>query len=146
MGEFAQPALFVCGLAAVEKLRKEDALKVVKVRGESMAAAAKAGDPHGMLSIVGLADADVEEVCAKARDAVPGSVCQMANYLFPKGRVVSGTITALDEAQKIATAKGALKAQRVAVSGAFHTPLMSSQRGAGEGPGRGHHQRAPDPG
>ena len=155
--EFAQPALFVCGLAAVEKLRKEDpgavakasctaglslgeytalvfsgvmsfedALKVVKVRGESMAAAAKAGDPHGMLSIVGLADADVEEVCAKARDAVPGSVCQMANYLFPKGRVVSGTITALDEAQKIATAKGALKAQRVAVSGAFHTPLMSS--------------------
>merc|ERR1739848_623321 len=88
--EFAQPALFVCGLAAVEKLKKEDpgavakascaaglslgeytalvfagvmsfedALKVVKVRGESMAAAAKAGDPHGMLSIVGLADAGV---------------------------------------------------------------------------------------
>merc|ERR1719321_2371090 len=70
--EFAQPALFVCGLAAVEKPKKEDscaaglslgeytalvfagvmsfedALKVVKVRGESMAAAAKAGDPHGM--------------------------------------------------------------------------------------------------
>ena len=79
---YSQPALFVAGLAAVEKLKKddpsvvakcaacaglslgeytalvfsgalsfEDGLKVVKVRAESMAAAAKVGD-HGMLRCV----------------------------------------------------------------------------------------------
>merc|ERR1712224_454880 len=42
---------------------------------------------HGMLSIVGLADADVEDVCAKAREAVPGSVCQMANHRYRPGTV-----------------------------------------------------------
>ena len=40
----------------------EDALKVVKFRAESMAAAAKVGD-HGMLSIVGLSDEDCEAIC-----------------------------------------------------------------------------------
>ena len=93
-----------------------------------MAEAAATGDPHGMLSIVGLADKDVEPLCdqtkshfAKSNDTV---VCQMANFLFPSGRVVSGHIKALDHLAKLATAKGALKAQKVAVSGAFHTPLM----------------------
>ncbi|XRB03005.1 S-malonyltransferase [Pycnococcus provasolii] len=154
---YSQPALYVGGLAAVEKLRAEDpsmidkcsataglslgeytalafagavsfedGLKVVKVRAESMAAAAKEGDPHGMLSVVGLADADLEAVCKQVREKMPGRVCQIANLLFPQGRVVSGHKVALEECQKLATAKGALKAQAVAVSGAFHTPLMQS--------------------
>lgn len=38
-------------------------LQVVKVRAESMAAAAGMGRPHGMLSVVGLNDADLEAVC-----------------------------------------------------------------------------------
>jgi [acyl-carrier-protein] S-malonyltransferase len=102
--EYAQPALFVAGLAAVEKLRSQDAraadsasacaglslgeytalvhagalsfedgLKVVKVRAESMAAAAAAGQPHGMLSVIGLADADLKKICdAAAAAAGPG--------------------------------------------------------------------------
>jgi [acyl-carrier-protein] S-malonyltransferase len=92
----AQPALFVAGLAAVEKLRAEnpgaadsasaaaglslgeytalvfagalsfeDGLKVVKVRAESMAAAAAVGS-HGMLSVVGLGDKELEALCAAA--------------------------------------------------------------------------------
>ena len=156
--QYAQPALFVAGMAAVEKLKAEDpglvgrvsctaglslgeytalvfagvlsfrdALKVVKVRGESMAAAAEAGEPHGMMSIVGLGDADVETICRKVKQQMPeGTVCQLANYLFPNGRVISGHVRALDEAQKLATSMGALKAQKVAVSGAFHTSLMAS--------------------
>jgi len=40
--------------------------------------------------------------------------------------VVSGHIKALDHLAQLATSKGALKAQKVAVSGAFHTPLMQS--------------------
>jgi len=159
---YAQPALFVCSMAAVEMFRQDnaktvdtcactaglslgeytalvfagvmtfkDALAVVKVRGESMAEAAAAGEPHGMLSIVGLADSAVEEICKQTRDHFKAQgdaavVCQMANYLFPQGRVVSGHNKALDHLAKLATSKGALKAQRVAVSGAFHTPLMQS--------------------
>ena len=153
---YSQPALFVAGLAAVERLRAEnpatvegaasaaglslgeytalvfagamsfeDGLKVVKVRAESMSAAAKTGRPHGMLSVVGLSDSDLEAVCAEAKSKVPGSVCVIANYLFPQGRVVSGHKDVLEVAQRLATAKGALKAVPVAVSGAFHTELMA---------------------
>jgi [acyl-carrier-protein] S-malonyltransferase len=101
----AQPALFVAGLAAVEKLRAEnpaaadsasaaaglslgeytalvfagalsfeDGLKIVKVRAESMAAAAGVGS-HGMLSVVGLGDKELEAMCtAAAAKAGPGCV------------------------------------------------------------------------
>ena len=63
-----------------------------------MAAAAKMGKPHGMLSIIGLDDAKVEQLCTQARQKLgAGSVCQMANYLFPQGRVVSGHKDALEE-------------------------------------------------
>ncbi|KAI3426449.1 hypothetical protein D9Q98_008816 [Chlorella vulgaris] len=158
---YSQPALFVAGLAAVERLRSqspatvdgcsacaglslgeyaalvfagamsfEDGLKVVKVRAESMAAAAKLGKGHGMLSVVGLGDADLEAICASVRASRPGDICQLANFLFPQGRVVSGHKDALEEVQRQATAKGALKAVPLAVSGAFHTPLMQPARDA----------------
>eukprot|EP00216_Chloropicon_sp_CCMP2111_P006015 CAMPEP_0198235850 /NCGR_PEP_ID=MMETSP1446-20131203/1725_1 /TAXON_ID=1461542 ORGANISM="Unidentified sp, Strain CCMP2111" /NCGR_SAMPLE_ID=MMETSP1446 /ASSEMBLY_ACC=CAM_ASM_001112 /LENGTH=537 /DNA_ID=CAMNT_0043917239 /DNA_START=83 /DNA_END=1696 /DNA_ORIENTATION=+ len=155
---YSQPALFVCSLAAVEKLRQEDAatvesasctaglslgeytalvfagalsfedaLKIVKVRAESMAKAAEQGEPHGMLSIVGLADAAINDICMQVKQKQGGDVvCQMANYLFPQGRVVSGHKKALAAVQELATRNGALKAQEVAVSGAFHTSLMGS--------------------
>ena len=72
--------------------------QVVKRRGEAMAAAAKLGKPHGMLSVIGLDDAAMEAVCSKARAEVGSeAVCQIANYLFPTGRVVSGHLSALDE-------------------------------------------------
>lgn len=38
---------------------------MVKVRAESMAAAAGMGRPHGMLSVVGLSDADLDAICAE---------------------------------------------------------------------------------
>ncbi len=69
-------------------------MQVVKARGDSMAAAAKAGDPHGMLSIIGLSDADLESVIADARNngSIPhDAVCQLANYLFPQVRTGFGT-------------------------------------------------------
>ena len=157
----SQPALFVAGLAAVERLRAEnpsvvdncavaaglslgeytalvfagamsfeDGLNVVKVRAESMSAAAQNGRAHGMLSVVGLPDAALEGVCAQVRTKFPNSVINIVNYLFPQGRVLSGHKDALEEAQRLATAKGALKSVPVAVSGAFHTELMSPARDA----------------
>jgi [acyl-carrier-protein] S-malonyltransferase len=99
--------------------------RVVKVRAESMAAAAKVGD-HGMLSVVGLADDVLQQVCDEARAKIGADcVCQIANYLFPQGRVVSGDKAALEEVTRLATAKGALKCATVAVSGAFHTSRMA---------------------
>ena len=48
-----------------------------------MAEAAKLGRPHGMLSIVGLTDTDVREICQDVRQKTD-LVCQPANYLFPQ--------------------------------------------------------------
>ena len=77
-------------------------MQVVQKRGESMAAAAKMGKTHGMLSVIGLDDKTLEGVCAKARAAAGAdAVCQIANYLFPTGRVVSGHKSALDEARPL---------------------------------------------
>jgi malonyl CoA-acyl carrier protein transacylase len=42
--------------------------------------------------------------------------------------VISGHIEALEVAEKLALGRGALKAARLAVSGAFHTPLMEPAR------------------
>lgn len=153
---YSQPALFVAGLAAVERAREldpqkvescsavaglslgeytalvfagvltfEEGLRIVKVRAESMAEAARKGEPHGMLSVVGLTDTDIRNICADVRSTQGQDyICELANYLFPQGRVVSGHIAALDKVQEMATDRGALKAQKLAVSGAFHTSLM----------------------
>lgn len=47
-----------------------------------------------------------------------------------QGRVVSGHLTALKVAAELATARGAMKASLLAVSGAFHTDLMQPARAA----------------
>ena len=154
---FSQPALFVAGLAAVEKLRAEspatvegaavaaglslgeytalvfagamsfeDGLRVVKVRAESMAAAARQGRQHSMLSVIGVDDDSLAAICEDAKRGLPAdTVCSVANFLFPQGRVVSGHKDALDKVADAATKKGALKTSPVAVSGAFHTQLMA---------------------
>ena len=71
-------------------------LQVVKVRGEAMAAAASQGKPHGMLSVIGLNNEQLEPICSQARAGIGGDcVCRLANYLFPTGRVVSGHKDAL---------------------------------------------------
>jgi hypothetical protein len=61
--------------------------QVVKVRAEAMAAAAASppgGRPHGMLSVVGLPDAELAAACEEAAGKLgPGTVCEIANYLFP---------------------------------------------------------------
>eukprot|EP01025_Chloroclados_australasicus_P047430 TRINITY_DN5308_c1_g1_i2.p2 TRINITY_DN5308_c1_g1~~TRINITY_DN5308_c1_g1_i2.p2 ORF type:complete len:531 (+),score=73.37 TRINITY_DN5308_c1_g1_i2:121-1713(+) len=122
VGEYA--ALVFAGVMSFE-----EGLKVVKVRAESMSAAAKEGKPHGMLSIVGLSDQQVQSICDQVKQKMgEDTVCQIANYLFPQGRVISGHIEALEQAEILAKEQGALKAVRVAVSGGFHTSLMLSAK------------------
>src|SRR5262249_49996692 len=95
-------------------------LRVVQRRGEAMQAAADA-TPSAMVSVLGLDQAQVEELCAKAREA--GTV-QVANLLCPGNIVVSGTRAACDAVERLAPETGAMKTIRLAVAGAFHTDLM----------------------
>jgi [acyl-carrier-protein] S-malonyltransferase len=77
--------------------------------------------PSGMVSVLGLELAKVEELCKKASAA---GLIQVANHLCPGNIVVSGTKAACDEVEKLAPDVGAMKTIRLAVAGAFHTEIM----------------------
>ena len=63
----------------------EDGLKLVKLRGESMQAAADA-TPSSMASIIGLNSDKVGELCKMASEAAgDGNTVTIANYLCPVG-------------------------------------------------------------
>eukprot|EP00906_Rhabdomonas_costata_P029530 RCo041660 len=116
-------------LVAAGALSFEDGVKLVKTRAEAMQAASEKC-PGTMGSIVGLEDADLNAIVAEVLAENPGAVLQVANLLFPKGRVISGHHSAVDAALAKATAKNALKAQRLVVGGAFHTSCMADAQEA----------------
>ncbi|QDU64453.1 Malonyl CoA-acyl carrier protein transacylase [Planctomycetes bacterium Pan216] len=103
----------------------DDGLRVVKVRGESMQAAAEAS-PTGMVSILGLDAEKLEQVCEQASSVGP---IRIANHLCPGNLVVSGAKEACAEASRLATDAGAMKAIPLAVAGAFHTDYMKPAMG-----------------
>merc|ERR1712050_426430 len=152
--KYCQPAMFIAGLAGVEKLRGEreeavsrcqvvaglslgeytalctagvftfeDGLKLVKLRGEAMQAAASASK-QAMLSVAGLEKPKLMELCESAKQGISGAVCQIANELFPKGFSVAGTEEAIVKLKDLADKAGALQAKVLKTSGGFHTPLM----------------------
>ena len=84
------------------------------------AAKAKGG---AMVSIIGLDEAKVRQLCSKASQ---GELLTEVNFNCPGQIVISGTSAACDRAQKLATEFGAIKAIRLDVAGAFHTEMMSS--------------------
>jgi [acyl-carrier-protein] S-malonyltransferase len=97
-----------------------DGLRLVQRRGEAMQAASDA-TPSGMVSVLGLSQEKVEELCTKA--SAVGSV-QIANLLCPSNIVVSGTKAGCDEVERLAPEMGAMKTIRLPVAGAFHTDIM----------------------
>ena len=98
----------------------EDALQVVKRRGEAMQLASDAV-PSGMVSILGLEHVQVEQICEANRG---NEILQVANLLCPGNIVISGTNAALERAAEAAIKAGAMKAIPLAVAGAFHTSIM----------------------
>jgi len=107
---------------AAGSLRFEDALALVRRRGELME---RAGieRPGTMAALLGLPPAEVEEVC---RQAAERGVVQPANWNAPGQVVISGEVGAVELACELAKAKGAKRAIRLEVSGAFHSPLMAA--------------------
>ena len=111
-------------LVAAGALDFEDALRLVRLRGELMQ---RAGETHKgtMAAVVGLAPGVVEEIC---RTASPEGIVQPANFNSPGQIVISGSVAGVRRAMELAKQRGARLAKELVVSGAFHSPLMESAR------------------
>lgn len=115
LGEFS--ALVTNGV-----LSFEDGLKLVSKRALAMQKACEI-QVSTMAAVLGLEDAIVEEVC----ESIDGIVVA-ANYNCPGQLVISGEIEAIDKACAAMIEKGAKRAIKLPVGGAFHSPLMEPAR------------------
>jgi len=115
LGEFS-------ALVAAGALSFEDGLVLVSKRALAMQKACEQ-NPSTMAAILNLEDKVVEEVCASIDDVVVA-----ANYNCPGQLVISGSNAGIDKACEILLAKGAKRALKLPVGGAFHSPLMEPAR------------------
>ncbi len=115
LGEFS-------ALAAAEAISFEDALRLVYIRATQMQLCCEKVSGT-MAAIVGLPDEKVEEICASCEGLVIP-----ANYNCGGQVVISGEKAAVEQACEKAKAEGAKRALPLAVSGAFHSPLMEPAR------------------
>jgi len=112
LGEYS--SLYAAGVITFE-----DGLRLVARRGELMAAAG-AKKPGTMAAIIGL---DRPRIALVLRDIHSGVVV-IANENTPEQTVISGEAAAVSDACEKLKAAGAKKTVPLAVSGAFHSPLM----------------------
>ncbi len=112
LGEFS-------ALVAAGALTFEDGLKLVYARAMAMQKACES-EPSTMAAVLGLNDEEVEEVCESIKDAI----VVPANYNCPGQLVISGSIEGIDKACTLLKEKGAKRALKLPVGGAFHSPLM----------------------
>ncbi|MBU2444737.1 MAG: ACP S-malonyltransferase [Bacteroidetes bacterium] len=144
--ENTQPALFVHSMAVLQLLKNiqvsaaaghslgeysalaasgvmnfEDALRVVRRRGELMQESG-IRNPGTMAAIVGLSYEKLIELCEAAKSE---GIVQPANLNSPGQVVVSGSVAGVRKVVELAKANGAKLAKELVVSGAFHSPLMN---------------------
>lgn len=100
----------------------EDGLRLVRLRGELMQQAG-VEQPGTMAAVIGLQPAVVEEIC---REAEAAGIVQPANFNSPGQVVLSGSVEGVRRGMELAKARGARLVKELQVSGAFHSPLMSS--------------------
>jgi [acyl-carrier-protein] S-malonyltransferase len=115
----------IASLAAAGSIPWETALLLVKERGRVMAEAA--GEHVGMIAIVGLQEAQVESIREAA--AKLGKLW-IANRNADVQFVLSGEMTAVEEAERLALAAGARRALILTIPLAAHTPLMEAAAAA----------------
>jgi len=115
LGEFS--ALCCAGVFSLT-----DAAKLVQERGRLMQSAVPAGE-GAMAAILGLDDAEVIEICARAaRES--SAVVQAVNFNSPGQVVIAGHSAAVAAAGEALKAAGARRVLPLPVSAPFHTSLM----------------------
>lgn len=112
----------ISALVATNCLAFEDGLRLVAIRANAMQKACEA-NPSTMAAIIGLDDDIVEQVCASIDEVVVA-----ANYNCPGQLVISGSNEGIELACIALTEKGARRALKLPVGGAFHSPLMEPAR------------------
>lgn len=152
--DISQPAIYVCSIACAAGLAERnvvptgsfsdtaglslgeytalhlagaftflEGLELVATRGMLMQQAAEASQ-GGMLALVGADEAQALAVCETAlKEGPAGEVLVCANFNAPGQIVLSGSAGACDRANTAAGIMG-LRAARLTVAGAFHSPLM----------------------
>lgn len=118
LGEFS-------ALVCAGSLQFEDAVKLVRARGQAMQTAVPVGE-GAMAAVLGLDDAKIIEICQQASEA---GVVEAVNFNSPGQVVIAGQVAAVDKAIELLKAAGAKRAMPLPVSAPFHTSLM---RPAGE--------------
>lgn len=143
---FAQPALLACEVAAWRVLEANglrpiaaaghslgefsalvaadvidlvDAIRIVTLRGEVTQREADA-HPGAMTALLGIGATAAADLCDEARG---DGVLLVANENSPQQVVVSGTAAPIERLEALA-AERRIRAVRLAVAGAFHSPLM----------------------
>lgn len=131
LGDYFQPNMVAghslgefSALVAAKALSFEDGLKLVYSRALAMQKACEI-EPSTMAAVLGLEDEVVEEVC----DIVNKEhIVVAANYNSPGQLVISGSIEGIDKACELLKERGAKRAIKLPVGGAFHSPLMEPAR------------------
>lgn len=123
VGEFA-------ALVLAQSIDFVDALRLLKIRAESSQVVSNT-IPSGMMTVLYGNNANISQACALAQEycvrsglPVEESICSIANYLFPHGKVIGGHQKALEFIEQNGRDFGIKRMKRLAVSGAFHTKLM----------------------
>jgi len=96
----------------------EDGLRAVKLRSQLMQKCCD-DNPGTMAAIVGLAFEQVKDIIADIDGVAP------ANYNSPDQVAITGTIPGVETACEKLTESGAKRAIKLAVGGAYHSPLMT---------------------
>ncbi len=115
LGEFS-------ALTASGAITFEDGLALVSKRAMAMQKACELR-PSTMAAVLGMDDTIVEEICSSINEIVVP-----ANYNSPGQIVISGSNEGIDLAIEALKQKGAKRAIKLAVGGAFHSPLMEPAR------------------
>ncbi len=115
LGEFS-------ALVAAGGLSWQDGLRLVYQRALAMQKACEIV-PSTMAAVLGLADAEIEKICAE----LDGEVVA-ANYNCPGQVVISGSVSGIEKAAELLKAAGAKRVLTLPVGGAFHSPFMEPAR------------------
>ena len=115
LGEFS-------ALVAAGALDFEEGLRLVSIRAQAMQKACEAV-PGTMAAVLALPAEKVEEICASCEGIVVA-----ANYNCEGQIVISGEVSAVNDACIRLKEAGARRALPLPVGGAFHSPLMEPAR------------------